>query len=300
MTDQVKSPATTAPVGSSDPVTSPTCSSSSASASATSNNSAKTSVWREFSKGILQQNPLLVLLLGTCPALAVTTSLINGLGMGLAATFVLICSNVVISAIRHIIPDKVRIPSYITIIASFVTILQFLLQAYVPSLNDSLGIFIPLITVNCIILGRAEAFASKHSVGLSAIDGLGMGLGFTLALVAIGGIREILGSGSIAGWQIPFIGGDNVLQPILLFVMPPGGFMVFGFVIALALHLSRKFYAQHPDAAVEAESLRNQACLGCAMSGQCSGTAAAETASQTTPDQPAGQPATQAQVGGND
>lgn len=230
---------------------------------------AKKSVWREFSKGILQQNPLLVLLLGTCPALAVTTSLINGLGMGLAATFVLICSNVVISAIRNIIPDKVRIPCYITVIASFVTILQFLLQAYVPSLNDALGIFIPLITVNCIILGRAEAFASKHSVGLSAIDGLGMGLGFTLALVVIGGLREILGSGSIAGWQIPFIGGDNLLQPILLFIMPPGGFMVFGFVIALALHLSRKFYAQHPDEAIEAQNLRNPACMGCGMSGAC-------------------------------
>lgn len=230
---------------------------------------AKKSVWREFSKGILRQNPLLVLLLGTCPALAVTTSLINGLGMGLAATFVLICSNVVISAIRNIIPDKVRIPCYITVIASFVTILQFLLQAYVPSLNDALGIFIPLITVNCIILGRAEAFASKHSVGLSAIDGLGMGLGFTLALVVIGGLREILGSGSIAGWQIPFIGGDNLLQPILLFVMPPGGFMVFGFVIALALHLSRKFYAQHPDEAIEAQNLRSPSCMGCAMSGEC-------------------------------
>lgn len=284
---------------------------------------AKKSVWREFSKGILQQNPLLVLLLGTCPALAVTTSLMNGIGMGLASTFVLICSNVVISAIRNIIPDKVRIPCYITVIASFVTILQFLLQAYVPELNDSLGIFIPLITVNCIILGRAEAFASKHSIGLSAIDGLGMGLGFTLALAVMGGLREILGSGSIAGWSIPFIGGDNVLQPILLFVMPPGGFMVFGFVIALALHLSRKFYAKHPDQALEAEALRKQSCLGCAMADQCAGSAStapaasaktapakAETGAETAPAEeasagasassPETAPAVKTQEGGNE
>lgn len=225
--------------------------------------------WQEFSKGILKQNPLLVLLLGTCPSLAVTTSLVNGLGMGLATTFVLICSNAVISAIRHLIPEKVRIPSYITVIASFVTILQFLLEAYVPSLNEALGIFIPLITVNCIILGRAEAFASKHSVGLSVLDGLGMGLGFTFALVAIGGIREILGNGTIAGWAIPFIGGDNALQPLLIFIMPPGGFMVFGFVIAIALALSRKFYAKHPEEAIEARALISASCDGCGMSAHC-------------------------------
>ncbi len=227
------------------------------------------SCWKEFSKGILAQNPLLVLLLGACPALAVTTSLINGLGMGLASTFVLICSNVVISAIRNFIPEKVRIPSYITVIASFVTILHLFLQAYLPALNDSLGIFIPLITVNCIILGRAEAFASKNSVVLSAFDGLGMGLGFTLALVVIGGLREILGNGSLAGWQIPFIGGDNVLQPILIFIMPPGGFIIFGLVIALALHLSNRFYGKTPEQAVEAKTLREASCLNCLLAEKC-------------------------------
>lgn len=229
----------------------------------------KTSYWKEFSKGLLQQNPLLVLLLGTCPSLAVTTSLINGVGMGLAATFVLLFSNLVISLIRNLIPDRVRIPCYITIIASFVTILQFLLKAYVPSLNDALGIFIPLITVNCIILGRAEAFASKHPPIPSMLDGLGMGLGFTAALCLIGGLREILGNGSIAGWQLPFVGGDNVLQPLLIFIMPPGGFIIFGLVIAIALSLTRRFYAKHPDAAVAASEVGMPECAGCLGNEAC-------------------------------
>lgn len=239
--------------------------------------------WDEFTKGILKQNPLLVLILGTCPSLAVTTSLINGLGMGLAATFVLVCSNVVISALRKVIPDKVRIPCFITVIASFVTILRFILEAYLPSLNDALGIFIPLITVNCIILGRAEAFASKNTIGLSALDGLGMGLGFTLALVVIGGLREILGNGSIAGYSLPFIGGDNVLQPMLMFVMPPGGFIIFGMVIALALALSRKFYAKHPDEAVEARVSIGASCDGCGMSSYC---AAMDNVTSATVEKP--------------
>lgn len=229
----------------------------------------KGSAWKEFTKGLLRQNPLLVLLLGTCPALAVTTSLNNGIGMGLASTFVLIGSNVVISLIRDVIPDKVRIPSYITVIASFVTILQFLMEAYQPELNESMGIFIPLITVNCIILGRAEAFASKNTPFLSALDGLGMGLGFTAALCVIGGIREILGNGSIGGWQIPFIGGENALQPILIFIMPPGGFFIFGLVIAIALKLSASFYAKHPDEAVEAKAIRNAICDSCLSQSSC-------------------------------
>lgn len=200
----------------------------------------------EFSKGIIKENPLLVLLLGTCPALAVTTSAWDGVGMGLAATFVLVLSNLVISLLRNIIPDRVRIPSYITIIASLVTILQLFLEAYLPDLNKSLGIFIPLITVNCIILGRAEAYANKKPVLPSIFDGLGMGVGFTIALFLIGSIREILGSGSFFNIAIPFVGGDNILQPILIFALPPGGFAIFGLLIAISNKLNAHFYARQP------------------------------------------------------
>ena len=238
----------------------------------------KTSYLKEFTKGILQQNPLLVLVLGTCPSLAVTTSLINGLGMGLAATFVLALSNLVISLIRNFIPDKVRIPCYITVIASFVTILQFLLQAYARSLNDALGIFLPLITVNCIILGRAEAFASKHKPLVSVLDGFGMGLGFTLALVLMGGIRELLGAGSIAGWKLPFVGPGKALQPILIFIMPPGGFIVFGLVMAIALALTRKFYQRRPDAALAAAEAGG--CVACGMQSACAAGKLAESAAE--------------------
>lgn len=240
-----------------------------------SENKKKTNYLQEFTKGILKQNPLLVLLLGTCPSLAVTTSLTNGLGMGLASTFVLALSNLVISLIRKVIPDKVRIPCYITVIASFVTILQFLLQAYTPSLNQALGIFIPLITVNCIILGRAEAFASKNKPLVSVLDGLGMGLGFTIALVVIGGVRELLGNGSIAGVPLPFVGQGKLLKPILIFIMPPGGFIIFGLTIAIALYLTGRFYAKHPDAAIEARAAAS-ACACCGMKNACSGSAAAE------------------------
>lgn len=206
----------------------------------------KTSLGREFSKGILKDNPLLILLLGLCPSLAVTTSAINGLGMGVAATFVLVMSNVIISALRKVIPDQVRIPAYITIIASLVTMVQFVLQAYVPALNQALGIFIPLITVNCIILGRAEAFANRNSVGASAMDGLGMGVGFSIALVLIGAARELLGNGSIFGYYLPFVGDGQILKPIMIFAMPPGGFAVFGILIAITQRLNNKFYAQQP------------------------------------------------------
>jgi electron transport complex protein RnfE len=206
----------------------------------------KKSLGREFSKGILKDNPLLVLLLGLCPSLAVTTSAINGLGMGLAATFVLVMSNMIISLLRKVIPDQVRIPAYITIIASLVTMVQFVLQGYVPALNQALGIFIPLITVNCIILGRAEAFANRNTVGASVMDGLGMGVGFTTALFLIGATREILGNGSIFGYALPFVGEGHMLKPIMIFAMPPGGFAVFGLLIAIAQKLNNRYYATQP------------------------------------------------------
>lgn len=176
--------------------------------------------------GLFTENPLFVQILATCPALAVSTSITNAIGMGFAATAVLVASNVVISLLRKFIPDKIRIPAYITIIAAFVTIVQFLLEGFVPALYNSLGLFIPLIVVNCIILGRAEAYASKNSVYKSFWDGIGMGLGFTLALVALAFFRELIGSGTLLGYKIPFY------QPALLLIMPPGGFIVFGFIMA--------------------------------------------------------------------
>ena len=188
----------------------------------------KKSLFKEFSKGIIKENPVLCLVLGTCPTLAVTTSASNAIGMGVAATAVLVCSNMVISLLRKVIPGKVRIPAYITIIAGFVTIVQMLVQAFAPAINDSLGIYLPLIVVNCIILGRAEMFASKNGVGDSALDGLGMGLGFKLALFIISYIREILGSGSWLGMSF-----GSWFQPIVFFVTPAGGFFVFGCVIAI-------------------------------------------------------------------
>ena len=182
---------------------------------------------QNFTKGFFKENPLLVLVLGTCPALATTTSALNGMGMGLATTFVLIGSNVVISLLANVIPDKVRIPAFIVVIASFVTVVDLLMQAYVPSLYETLGIFIPLIVVNCIVLGRAEAFASKNSVLSSLVDGVGMGLGFTMALGILGTFREIVGSGSIFGFK--FIKGDG----ILVFILAPGAFIALGYLIAL-------------------------------------------------------------------
>jgi electron transport complex protein RnfE len=188
---------------------------------------------QNFTKGFIRENPILVLVLGTCPTLATTSSALNGLGMGVATTFVLIGSNVVISLLSGLIPDKVRIPAFIVIIASFVTIVDLVMQAYVPSLYETLGIFIPLIVVNCIVLGRAEAFASKNSVLSSFLDGLGMGLGFTMALGIMGAIREILGSGSIFG--LKFISGDG----ILVFILAPGAFIVLGYMIAIINRLKK-------------------------------------------------------------
>lgn len=180
-----------------------------------------------ITKGLIKENPVFVLVLGMCPTLATTTSAINGLEMGLATMFVLIFSNIVISLISPMVPDKVHIPVYIVVIATFVTVLQLLMQAFVPTVYESLGLFIPLIVVNCIVLGRAEAFASKNGVWASALDGVGIGLGFTLSLTVIGLVREVLGSGSLFGWK--FIAGDGMLA----FVLAPGAFMVLGYLMVL-------------------------------------------------------------------
>ncbi|MBE6346205.1 MAG: electron transport complex subunit E [Lentimicrobiaceae bacterium] len=190
--------------------------------------------WNNLTKGFFRENPILVLLLGCCPTLATTTSAINGLSMGLATTFVLILSNMSISLLKNFIPNKVHIPCYIVVIASFVTVLQLLMQAYVPSIYETLGLFIPLIVVNCIVLGRAEAYASKNNVLDSAVDGISMGLGFAMALTILGSIREILGSGSIFGWK--FIEGDA----ILVFVLAPGAFIAMGYLIAIMNRLLKK------------------------------------------------------------
>lgn len=192
------------------------------------------SQWKNFSKGFFKENAVFVLFLGLCPTLGVTTSAMNGLGMGLATTFVLVMSNLVVSIVKSQIPDKVRIPSFIVIIASFVTMVELVMQAYVPALFDQLGLFIPLIVVNCIVLGRAEAFASKNTVFSSIIDGLGMGLGFAMALTILGGVREILGSGSIFGFK--FIQGDGML----VFVLAPGAFIVLGYLIVLINKINKK------------------------------------------------------------
>ncbi len=183
--------------------------------------------WKNFTKGFIKENPIFVLVLGMCPTLGVTSSAMNGLGMGLATTFVLVMANIVISMVKSFIPEKVRIPSFIVIIAAFVTVVQLMMQAYVPSLYKSLGLFIPLIVVNCIVLGRAEAFASKNGVISSAIDGLSIGLGFSFALVLLGGIREILGSGKI--FDIALY-SENYVS--LIFVLAPGAFIVLGYLIA--------------------------------------------------------------------
>ncbi|NLP30771.1 MAG: electron transport complex subunit E [Clostridiales bacterium] len=185
--------------------------------------------------GIIKENPVLILLLGTCPTLAVTTTAINGLGMGVSTMAVLICSNIVISILKSIIPDKVRIPCYIVVIAGFVTLVSFLLQAYAPEVNESLGLFIPLIVVNCIILGRAEMFANKNKVIDSAFDGIGMGLGFTLALFIMGTIREILGSGSWMGIVLT----ANLIEPMSIFMLAPGAFFTYGCLVAFINYMTK-------------------------------------------------------------
>ena len=215
-----------------------------------------------LTKGIIKENPVLVLLLGTCPTLATTTMTENGLGMGLAATIVLLGSNVVISLLRKVIPDKVRIPAYIVIVAGFVTIVQMLVKAYAQDLDKSLGIFLPLIVVNCIILGRAEMFASKNGVVDSALDAIGMGIGFTLALFCMGTIREIFGAGQWLGMDIPILIDNN----ISIMTLAPGGFFVFGCLIALVNKVSNG----------KAIKKKEFGCDGCPSAGACKGSSKGE------------------------
>lgn len=210
---------------------------------------------RYLTNGIIKENPTLVLLLGTCPTLAVTSSAKNAIGMGIATTLVLLGSNLVISLLKNIIPDKVRIPSYIVIVAGFVTIVSMLIKAYAPDLDKALGIFLPLIVVNCIVLGRAEMFASKNNVVDSSLDGIGMGIGFTFALLCMGIVRETLGSGSVFGFSLPVIS----TSPISIFTAAPGGFFVFGCLIALVNKLTKG----------KAIKRTEFGCEGCPSAGGC-------------------------------
>lgn len=190
---------------------------------------------KDLTKGIIKENPVFVMALGLCPTLAVSTSVMNAIGMGLAATFVLLCSNIIISLIKKMIPSKIRIPAYIVVIASFVTIVDMVMEAYFPALHKSLGLFIPLIVVNCIILGRAEAFASKNNVIRSVLDGIGMGIGFTFALIVIAVIRELLGAGQILGYDIM----PKSYQPVLIAILAPGAFIVMGVLMGM-MNLKKK------------------------------------------------------------
>lgn len=215
------------------------------------------SLGQVFTTGIIKENPVLRLMLGTCPTLAVTTMAMNGLGMGVAATAVLVFSNLIISLLRKVIPDKIHIPAYITIIAGLVSIVQMLVKAFVPALDESLGMFLPLIVVNCIILGRAESFASKNGPVPSILDGLGMGIGFTVALVLMGSIREIIGNGTIFGLVV---NSGSVIPPMLIFILPPGGFFVFGMLVALANKIAVK----------KGKAPATLGCGGCPMQSTCS------------------------------
>ena len=217
-----------------------------------------------FTKGLVKENPVLILLLGTCPTLAITTMAMNGLGMGAATTFVLFFSNMTIALIKNIVPEKVRIPCYIIVIAALVTILQLLLQAYIPSLYDALGLYLPLITVNCIILGRAEAYANRASVLDAGLDGLGMGVGFTLALTVIGSIREILGAGTWMGITLT----ANLFDPMVIFLLPPGGFLIFGVVVAMVKRLTYSYNRHHADKIAMRESF---GCESCPANDNCPG-----------------------------
>ena len=219
---------------------------------------------QNFSKGIISENPVLVLVLGTCPTLATSTNVESALGMGAAATIVLLCSNIVISALRKVIPDKVRIPCFIVLIAGFVTMVQMLVKAFAPALDASLGIYLPLIVVNCIILGRAEMFAQKNTVIDSAIDALGMGAGFTLTLAVMGSIREIFGNGTWMGISIPLLSDNH----ISILTMAPGGFFVFGLLIAIV----NKFSKHKPRK-------KDFGCAGCPSADVCSGVCAVKEGS---------------------
>lgn len=215
----------------------------------------KRSLVKEFTKGIIKENPVLRLVLGCCATLAVSTSASNAIGMGLATTFVLVCSNAVISLLRKVIPDKVRIPAFITVIAGFVSVVQMLIKAYSPELDTALGIFLPLIVVNCIILGRAEMFASKNKILPSIVDGLGMGVGFTATLLVMGMIREFFGAGTLFGFPIT----AGIIDPIIVFILPPGGFFVFGILIAIANKM-----------AGEGGRKAELGCQGCPLAASCS------------------------------
>ncbi len=195
-----------------------------------------------LTKGFFKENPSLILVLGMCPTLAVTTSVNNAIGMGAATTFVLLMSNIIISLLKNVIPDKVRIPCYIVIIATFVSMVDLIIKGFLPALSESLGVFIPLIVVNCIVLGRAEAFANKNSVFDSILDGLGMGIGFTISLILVAAVREILGAGSFMGWQ--FIPSQ---YNILIFVLAPGAFLVLGFIMALMRHIINRVEDKRKD-----------------------------------------------------
>lgn len=214
----------------------------------------KQNLWKEFTKGIIRENPVLRLMLGCCATLAVTTAASNAIGMGAATTFVLVCSNAVIALLRNVIPDKVRIPAFITVIAGFVTVVQLFIKAFSPDLDAALGVFLPLIVVNCIILGRAEMYASKHKVLPSIVDGLGMGVGFTAAMLVMGIIRELLGAGTVFG--LPVLSG--FMEPIIIFLLPPGGFFVFGMLIALAGKLSK-----------EGKAPESMGCACCPLAASC-------------------------------
>lgn len=209
-----------------------------------------------LTNGLIKENPVLVLVIGTCPTLALSTQASNGIGMGLSVLFVLTCSNIFISALKKIIPDTVRIPCYIVVIAAFVTIVQLIISAFFPALNESLGVYIPLIVVNCIILGRAEMFANKNSVLDSALDGIGMGIGYTIALTLMGCIRELLGNGTLFGHVVT----ANVLTPMTIMTMAPGGFLTFGCMIALVNVITKG----------KAKEKQQNKCLGCPGSAFCS------------------------------
>ena len=213
--------------------------------------------------GIITENPIFVLMLGMCPTLAVTTSAINGIGMGLSTTVVLVMSNMLISMLRKVIPDSVRMPAFIVVVASFVTIVQFLMEGFTPSLYESLGIYIPLIVVNCIILGRAESYASKNPVLPSIFDGIGMGLGFTLGLTCIGIVRELIGSGKLFGFQVM----PDIYEPVTIFILAPGAFLVLAFLVAARNKIMKKLEAKGKKV------VKAQGCCegGCASCGGCDG-----------------------------
>ena len=224
--------------------------------------------------GLIKENPTFVLMLGMCPTLAVTTSAINGVGMGLSTTVVLVLSNMLISMLRKIIPDSVRMPAFIVVVASFVTIVDFLMEGFVPSLYDSLGLYIPLIVVNCIILGRAESYASKNPVLPSIFDGIGMGLGFTMGLTIIGLIREILGAGTFFG--LPFLSAIKGFTPITIFIMAPGAFLVLAFLVA-GMNIIRKKMEAKGKPLAEPSGCLSGDCAHCGQSALCTGKSAASS-----------------------